>query len=146
MHVGLALSAPAGDGPPGPGQPETRSTTRGEGLAPSTLGPCRADRDPGLPAKQSLYTTSLDLAEAAPPSGTPPSIWGTYPPATPPVDPPPSFYPGPSRLGLRRQDATGGPGEEEPDDPRKQEPDPEDQDPGGPNPGGFRPFSRSQAM
>jgi hypothetical protein len=51
VHATLALSAALGMSPPGPEQPGTRSTARGDERAPTEIRPYRMDRQPAEPSE-----------------------------------------------------------------------------------------------
>jgi hypothetical protein len=163
VHATLALSAPAGEGPPGPGLDEAADTqsTRTKYQAPPEAGDMVAAGEPNPPSAQGGFP---DGARSEPRSGRPFGRQASQglpvtrpvpqPPPAGPVPPPPSPGPAPD---YRRQPArpAGGrpapddpgeqePDEQEPDDPGEEEPSapgkPEPRGPEEPEPGGFDPF------
>ena len=151
VHATLALSAEPGTSPPGPGQPETRSTPRGEELPPAVIqpyGPGRREvRPPGQTTPRTPAWETLPQWHLPWHPGQQPAAPAPEPPGQTPTPP----YPGPPRR-RRRQPAerpedleAAEPGEQEPDA-TKQPPTPDNpagQEPGKPDepePGGFRPF------
>jgi len=143
LHATLALSAEPGTSPPGPGQPETRSSARGEELVlvPAELLPylryLPGSRWPDEPGRQPGDITPRSPSEGSPLPWSDRSqmieeaqrkIWDAHikmmresaAPAPAGQTPTPP-YPEPSRR--RRRRPTEQPGEREPGAPGGQEPD-----------------------
>ena len=127
VHATLALSAPAGKGPSGPGQPETGYAAHAWPHDPG-WSEDSADFEPQPDAPGRRYPPGkhpLLQPRAGEARVSGPAAPQSAPPAPPDTRPPPLFEPGP-----------GGPGKKEPGDLDDQKL----RSPGEQKPGGFRPL------
>jgi hypothetical protein len=148
VHATLALSAPAGDGPPSPGQAQTGSTASIGEARP--VVPAGGDEFPVLPHVPPRATRRRTRRDD-PTRTAPLTVTGKRPepanrPVRPPAEPAGDTSSSPSAedldLGRRRQrnqrqEQEPGPAQEQEPGPEGQSPaagDPGEQDPGGPTP------------
>jgi len=144
VHATLALSDAPGTSPPGQGQPESRGTTRGEDLAPSTLKPYETGHTrPAAPARPPGDTTARTPMRA---SLRGPRPWVVDTPPAQRQSPP---YSEPAQPGKRgpagqsREPDADDLDDEEPARPGEQEPGTTERPPAPDDPGGgftFRPL------